>query len=262
MAYDDEVKAFEELVKDFDSTYNMYALSYKLEKGLCDAATNEAKEALESLTTGCLDFKRSSYDVIRMALPDGKLGGTTIANVAGWEDVKTVADEIKDCIDRSGKGLIRVHISDLSMDTIADIAFYTRLVKMQITEEFAEKYRDAIRARKAHDIGAGYRAREYRGWRSDILDQAKKVSREWIKNPVFTSGDMISVQDLRSGRTTLKSLEKFTRTEKHDTLWFTDGTHLYLDSGRISAYGTWLHCKASGEYGRLAKRLEDACVGE
>lgn len=262
MAYEDEVKAFEELVKDFDSTYNMYALSYKLERGLYDAATKEAEEAVESLTTGCLDFKRSTHSTICMALPDGKVNYVTIASVADWEDVEKVADEIKDCIERSSKGLIRSHISGFSMDTIADIAFYTRLVKMQVTDEFAEKYRKAIQARNTHDTEARLRIEEYRSWRSNILKQAKKISEEWIKNPVFTSGDEISILDLRSGCTSLKSLKKFTRTEKHDTLWFTDGTHLYLDSGRISAYGTWLHCKASGEYGRLAKRLEDAYVCE
>lgn len=259
MSYDEKVQQLLETAADYKAVTASFNLESALHAQTCKSAMDTVKQAIEKLSLGTIHLTVNDKNCLTVYVDELNI---TKASFYSIPQSFTKSDELtvgplKSAVDRILVDALSFATSlrTCSIESIAKYIGYARLILLSIDDTVAKTIKEAVGTYKK--AGADYQEKytTYSSYVGRISLALRAVSHAWFKEKlVLAPGMKVGVTDLRTYKTSIKTIKRCNVTDDHYSIAFEESSTIVTDPKRINEEVTWyLNTK---EHSDIAKTIK------
>lgn len=259
MSYDEKVQQLLETAADYTAVTASFNLESTLHAQVCKSSMDTVKQAIEKLSLGTIHFSVSDKYCLTVCV-DGlnvtKQSSYDIFNIFAKSD-EPATESLKNAIDQLLVGVLSFSAS-LRICNIEDIAKYigyARFILLSIDDTVAKTIKEAVDTYKKVEADYQEKYVTYSGYVGRVSLSLRLVSHAWFREKaVLAPGMKIGINDLRTGKTSIKTIKRCDITDDRYSITFKESATIVTDPKRINEELTWyLNTK---EHSDIAKAIK------
>lgn len=265
MSYDEKVQQLLETAADYTAVTASFNLESTLHAQVCKSSLDTVKQAIEKLSLGTIHLTVNERNCLA-AYVDGlnvtKESSYNVLHIFAKSD-EPAAEPLKNTIDQMLVGALSFSASlrTCNIESIAKYISYARLILLSIDDTVAGTIKGAIDTYKKAEADYQEKYMTYSGYVGRISLVLRTVSHAWFKEKlVLAPGMKVGINDLRTYKTSIKTIKKCNITDDHYSITFEGSSTIVTDPKRINEELTWyLNTK---EHSDIAKAIKWKPISE
>ena len=265
MSYDGKVQQLLETAADYTAVTASFNLESTLHAQVCKSSLDTAKQAIEKLSLGTIHLTVNERNCLTVCV-DGlnvmKESSCSIFQIFAKNDEPAI-EPLKNTIDQMLVGVLSfsasLHICNV--ESIAKYIGYARLILLSIDNTVAETIKRTVNTYKKADEDYQEKYIAYSGYAGKVSLALRLVSHAWFRErAVFVPGMKVGINDLRTYKTSIKTIKRCNITDDHYSITFEGSSTIVTDPKRINEELTWyLNTK---EHSDIAKAIKWKPIAE
>ena len=265
MSYDEKVQQLLETAADYTAVTASFNLESALHEQVCKSSLDIVKQAIENLSLGTIHLSVNDKNCLTVCLDEMNITRVSfykIPQIFAKSD-EPATEPLKNAIDQMLVGALSVSASlrACTVESIAKYISYARLILLSIDDTVAKTIKEAVDTYKKAEADYQEKYMAYSGYVGRISLVLRTVSHAWFKEKlVLAPGMKIGVNDLRTYKTSIKTIKRCNITDDHYSIAFEGSSTIVTDPKRINEELTWyLNTK---EHSDIAKAIKWKPIAE
>lgn len=265
MSYDEKVQQLLETAADYTAVTTSFNLESTLHEQVCKSSVDTVKQAIEKLSLGTIHLIVNDKNCLAACVDE--LNVTKQSSYDMFHDFaksdKPAAESLKSAIDQLLVGVLTFSASlrICNVESIAKYISYARLILLSIDDTVAETIKRAVDAYTKADADYQEKNTAYCDYVGKVSLTLRLVSHAWFREKlVLAPGMKVGVNDLRTYKTSIKTIKKCNTTDDRYCITFNESSAVLTDPKRINEELTWyLNTK---EHSDIAKAIKWKPIAE
>ena len=265
MSYDEKVQQLLETAADYTAVTASFNLESTLHAQVCKSSIDTVKQAIEGLSIGTIHFTVNEKNCLTACVDElnvMKESSYSIFHIFAKND-EPATELLKNTIDQMLVGVLSFSASlrICNVESIAKYIGYARFILLSIDDTVAETIKRAVDTYKKADEDYQEKYIAYSGYVGKVSLALRFVSHAWFREKaVFVPGMKVGVNDLRTYKTSIKTIKRCDITDDHYSITFKESATIVTDPKRINEELTWyLNTK---EHSDIAKAIKWKPIAE
>ena len=259
MSYDEKVQQLLETAADYAAVTTSFNLESTLHAQVCKSSIDTVKQAIENLSLGTIHLTIDDKNYLTAYIDELNVTKESSYNVL---HIFSKSDEpatgpLKNAIDHMLVNALSFSASlrTCNVESIAKYISYARLILLSIDDNVAETIKRAVDTYRKTDADYQEKYIAYSGYVGKISLALRVVSHAWFREKlVLAPGMRVGVNDLRTYKTSIKTIKRCNTTADHYSIAFKESSTIVTDPKRINEELTWyLNTK---EHSDIAKAIK------
>lgn len=258
MSYEERLEKLLEVAGD----YNAVISSFNLEKALYTSTITSSKEKLQKLMeslsmgdihisitpSGYLSLDKEGYQgtecLYRNALYSRRYQGDAAGEV--------LRSDLEELLLKTASNLSRVTGARLS--SIAKFISYSNLILASVDEDLVSAVREIADNYTKTETNYYSKSSSFNAYVAAVSSELRPLAHEWYREKaVLAPGMKIGVVDLRTGKSTIRTIKRCKNTDNCFMIAFHESSSIVTDPARVNIELTWyLNTK---DYSDIAKAI-------
>lgn len=265
MSYNEKVQQLLETAADYKSITASFNLESTLHAQVCKSSIDTVKQAIEGLSLGTIHFTVDDKNHL-IACVDGlnvmKQSSCSIFHIFAESD-EPATELLKNTIDQMLVGALSFSASlrICNVESIAKYIGYARFILLSIDDTVAETIKRAVDTYEKADEDYQEKYTAYSSYVGKVSLALRLVSYAWFREKaVFTPGMKIGINNLKTYKTSIKTIKRCDITDDHYSITFSNSATVVTDPKHINEELTWyLNTK---EHSDIAKAIKWKPIAE
>lgn len=265
MSYDEKVQQLLETAADYTAVTASFNLESTLHAQACKSSLDTVKQAIEKLSLGTIHLTVDDKNHLIACVDElnvMKESFYKIPQIFAKSD-EPATESLKSAIDQMLVGALTFSASlrTCNIESIAKYISYARLILLSIDDTVAETIKRAVDTYRKAEADYQEKYIAYSGYVGKISLALRVVSHAWFKEKlVLAPGMRVGVTDLRTYKTSIKTIKKCSTADGHYSIAFKESSAIVTDPKRINEELTWyLNTK---EHSDIAKAIKWKPIAE
>ena len=259
MTYEEEVKRVRKLAGDYNTTVADFNLEKALRISTCNAAVEEMKQLLESLSLGDVHISLNSGGYIIMARTGLKEECLYKYPFFSYGYLNGDSDKIfRDVIEELLLRITSTMSSMLWCYRLSDVASFVRdasLVMASVNAGAAETAKKIATEYRQAEERLTEKSARYFTYVNKISGELDLLAREWYKEgTILAPGMRVGIVNLKTGEVTIRTIKSCKITDESFSIAFNESSSRVTDPARIHIELTWY--LNNGECSDIAKAIK------
>ena len=259
MSYDEKVQKLLEAAGDYNATTASFNLESTLHEQVCKSSIDTVKQAIGKLSLGTIHLIVNDKNCLAACVDE--LNVTKQSSYDMFHDFaksdKPAAESLRSAIDQLLVGVLTFSASlrICNVESIAKYISYARLILLSIDDIVVETIKRAADAYTKTDADYLEKYTAYCDYVGKVSLTLRLVSHAWFREKaVLVPGMRIGINDLRTYKTSIKTIKRCDITNDHYSITFEGSSTIVTDPKRINEELTWyLNTK---EHSDIAKAIK------
>ena len=265
MSYDEKVQQLLETAADYTAVTASFNLESTLHAQVCKSSLDTVKQAIEKLSLGTIHLTVDDKNHLIACVDElnvMKESFYKIPQIFAKSD-EPATEPLKNAIDQMLVNALSfsANLRTCNIESIAKYIGYARLILLSIDDNVAETIKRAVDACTKADADYQKKYIAYSGYVGKISLALRVVSHAWFREKaVLVPGMRVGVNDLRTYKTSIKTIKRCNITDDHYSITFEGSSTIVTDPKRINEELTWyLNTK---EHSDIAKAIKWKPIAE
>lgn len=259
MTYEEEVKRVRRLAGDYNTTVADFNLEKALRISTCNAAVEEMKQLLESLSLGDVHISLNSGGYIIMARTGLKEECLYKYPLFSYSYLNGDSDKIfRDVIEELLLKITSTMSSMLWCYRLSDVASFVRdasLVMASVNAGAAETAKKIATEYRQAEERLTEKSARYFTYVNKISGELDLLAREWYKEgTILAPGMRVGIVNLKTDEVTIRTIKSCKITDESFSIAFNESSSRVTDPARIHIELTWY--LNNGECSDIAKAIK------
>lgn len=258
MSYEESVKKLLEVAGDYNATITSFNLEKAMYQNTAESSKEKMKKLIESVSIDVIHVTVSPSGYL-MLETDGYKGSTCLYRntLYGHNCDSSVIDrvlkqDLEDLLLRTISNISR--LSEFRLSNVAKFIRYSSLMLASVDDQLVNTVKEAYNDYVKAENSLSSKISQYSTYSALVARELCSVARDWYKEKAtFTPGMKIGVIDLRTGKTTIRTIKRCKIADGCFSIALNESASIITDPARVNKELTWyLNTK---DYSDIAKKI-------
>ena len=265
MSYDEKVQQLLETAADYKSVTASFNLESTLHAQVCKSSMDTVKQVIEKLSLGTIHLSVSDKYCLTVCVDELNITKASFYNILQvfMKGDEPATGSLKSAVDRILVDALSFATSlrPCNVESIAKYIGYARLILLSMDDTVAKTIKEAVDAYTKADADYQEKNTAYCDYVGKVSLALRLVSHAWFREKaVLVPGMKIGITDLRTYKTSIKTIKRCNITDDHYSIAFEGSSTVVTDPKRINEELTWyLNTK---EHSDIAKAIKWKPIAE